>query len=35
MKDFEPLIGDWHGEGELPIEPPLKMSDRNGDRTPR
>jgi hypothetical protein len=26
MKDFEPLIGEWHGEGELPIEPPLKMS---------
>ena len=26
MKDFEPLIGEWHGEGELPIDPPLKMS---------
>ncbi len=27
MKDFEPLIGQWHGEGELPIEPPLKLSE--------
>jgi hypothetical protein len=26
MKEFEPLIGEWHGEGELPIDPPLKMS---------
>jgi len=26
MKDFEPLIGEWHGQGELPIEPPLKLS---------
>ena len=26
MKDFEPLIGEWHGEGEMPIEPPLKIS---------
>src|SRR5215207_3022700 len=26
MKDFEPLIGEWHGEGELPMEPPMKMS---------
>ena len=26
MKEFEPLIGEWHGEGEFPIEPPLKMS---------
>ena len=26
MKGFEVLIGEWHGEGELPIEPPLKMS---------
>ena len=26
MKDFEPLIGEWHGEGELPTEPPLKMT---------
>jgi hypothetical protein len=27
MKDFEPLIGKWYGEGELPIEPPLKLSE--------
>jgi len=26
MKEFEPLIGDWHGEGEFPMEPPMKMS---------
>jgi hypothetical protein len=26
MMEFEPLIGDWHGEGEIPIEPPLKIS---------
>ena len=26
MKEFEPLIGEWHGEGEIPIEPPLKIS---------
>jgi len=26
MHDFEPLIGTWHGEGELPIDPPLKMT---------
>jgi hypothetical protein len=26
MKEFEPLIGRWHGEGELPIEPPMKLS---------
>jgi hypothetical protein len=26
MKDFEPLIGEWHGEGEIPIEPPMKIS---------
>ena len=25
MKDFEPLIGEWHGEGEL-ADPPMKMS---------
>ena len=22
MKQFEPLIGEWHGEGEIPIKPP-------------
>ena len=26
MKDFEPLIGEWHGEGAFPTEPPMKMS---------
>jgi hypothetical protein len=26
MKDFEPLIGEWHGEGEVPMEPPMKIS---------
>ena len=26
MKEFEPLIGEWHGEGEIPIEPRMKMS---------
>jgi hypothetical protein len=26
MKEFEPLIGEWHGEGEIPIEPPMKVS---------
>ena len=26
MKDFEPLIGTWHGEGEVPIEPPMKVA---------
>jgi hypothetical protein len=26
MKAFEPLIGEWHGEGEIPIEPPMKIS---------
>ena len=26
MKEFEPLIGEWHGEGELPTDPPMKIS---------
>ena len=26
MKDFEPLIGEWHGEGEVPMDPPMKIS---------
>ena len=26
MKDFEPLIGVWHGEGSIPIEPPMSIS---------
>lgn len=24
--EFEPLIGEWHGDGELPIEPPMRIS---------
>ena len=27
MKEFEPLIGEWHGEGEIPMEPPMKISE--------
>ena len=26
MKAFERLIGDWHGEGQIPIEPPMAIS---------
>jgi hypothetical protein len=26
MNAFEPLIGEWHGDGEIPLEPPLKIS---------
>ena len=26
MKQFEPLIGEWLGEGVIPIEPPMKLS---------
>jgi hypothetical protein len=26
MKEFEPLIGRWHGEGEIPLDPPLTAS---------
>jgi len=26
MKQFEPLIGEWHGEGDFPTEPPMKIS---------
>ena len=26
MKQFEPLIGEWQTEGEIPIDPPLKIS---------
>lgn len=25
MKEFEPLIGEWHGEGEMPIEPTMTI----------
>ena len=29
MEDFEPLIGAWHGEGEIEngTEPPVKLSE--------
>jgi hypothetical protein len=26
MKGFEPLIGEWRVEGEIPLEPPMKVS---------
>jgi hypothetical protein len=26
MQEFEPLIGAWHGDGEIPIVPPMKLS---------
>ena len=26
MKQFDPLVGEWHGEGEMPIDPPMKIS---------
>ena len=26
MHEFEPLIGAWHGEGEMPIDPPMRLS---------
>ena len=26
MQDFEPLIGSWHGDGVLPIEPPVRLA---------
>jgi hypothetical protein len=26
MDEFEPLVGEWHGEGEIPIEPPMKIT---------
>jgi hypothetical protein len=26
LKDFEPLIGEWHGEGAIPIDPPLQIA---------
>jgi hypothetical protein len=28
MKDFEQLIGEWRGQGEIPIEPPMRISVR-------
>jgi len=26
MKQFDRLIGEWHVEGEIPIEPPMKVA---------
>ena len=26
MHQFEPLIGTWHGEGSIPIEPPMTIT---------
>ena len=26
MKDFELLLGEWHGKGAIPIEPPMTIS---------
>lgn len=26
MDQFDPLIGSWHGSGEIPVEPPLAIS---------
>jgi hypothetical protein len=26
VKEFEVLIGHWHGEGSIPIDPPMKVS---------
>lgn len=26
MKQFEPLIGEWHGTGEIPNDPPMQIS---------
>jgi hypothetical protein len=26
MNDFEWLIGEWNGEGEIPIEPPMRIA---------
>ena len=26
VKEFEPLIGEWRGEGEVPTEPPMRIS---------
>jgi hypothetical protein len=27
MKEFEPLMGEWHGEGAFPSQPPMKISE--------
>jgi hypothetical protein len=26
LKQFDRLVGEWHVEGEIPIEPPMKVS---------
>jgi hypothetical protein len=26
MQEFDQLLGDWHGEGEVPIDPPMKIT---------
>src|SRR4026209_981857 len=26
MKELEPLVGEWHAEGEIPGEPPTKVT---------
>jgi hypothetical protein len=26
MEEFEPLIGAWHGEGTVPIDPPMRIT---------
>lgn len=26
MKEFERLIGEWHGEGQIPSEPPMDIA---------
>jgi hypothetical protein len=26
MQGFEPLLGAWRGDGEIPIEPPMRLS---------
>ena len=26
MQEFETLIGTWHGEGEIPIDPPMAVA---------
>ena len=26
MPDFEPLIGEWHAVGEIPLDPPMRIS---------
>jgi hypothetical protein len=26
MNEFDPLIGEWRGEGEIPTEPPMQLT---------